>query len=95
MTIDDVRKLAACLNSLAHWKEELERYKTENYLHLEHQVPTITITIGNHPTCIADLIVPVRKNVNRQALHQMVVDEMKHKINSLTQEAARLQKGAK
>ncbi len=83
MTRDDLKELMDVSRQLLNWREELERYQSEAYLSDEVHRPWMNITIGNHPTHLAELTVGITKLENRSMVRHIMVTELKAKIRRL------------
>ena len=83
MTSNDLKELVDVSRQLLNWRKELERYESEAYLCEEVHRPWINVTIGNHPTHLAELTVGINKPERRDIVRHILVVEMKAKIRSL------------
>ena len=83
MTSNDLKELVDVSRALLNWRKELERYESEAYLCDEVHRPWINITIGNHPTHLAELTVGITKPERRATVRHILVTEMKAKIRRL------------
>jgi hypothetical protein len=84
MTDAELCELGDIAKALVHWRQELERYNAEEHLHKETQQPWINIVMGNHPTYLLDMNVAIERPQARAKVRQIMLEEIEHKIKSLT-----------
>ena len=83
MTRDDLKELVDVSKALLNWREELERYQTDEYLCKETQRAWINVSVGNHPTHLRDLTVSITGDKARAKIREIMLAELKAKVRRL------------
>ncbi len=83
MTTDNLTKLARLTERLKNCKEELVRYKAEEYLNNEDLNPWISIRVGNHPTYLRDFWVSIHGDKLRKQVVKIMLDEFNRHIREI------------
>ena len=92
MELETIEEIASTSTRLSELKNELDRYYEEEYLHDPGKSPTISVSIGNHPTYLRKFTVSMNDAKLRTLIVKTAIQQTRISIEKLEKELAKLTK---